>query len=68
MAEQGNHRRETEGNRMSEVKEQWKEQGVVLPAKSSALAVSGGSPVGAYLAQHGVGTGGTAEASRARGL
>jgi hypothetical protein len=45
---------------MSEVKEQWKEQGVIVPAaKSSALAVNGGSPVGAYLAQHGVGTGGT---------
>src|SRR5262245_56379382 len=60
MAEQGNHLRETEESRMSEVKEQWKEQGVVVPAaKSSALAVNGGSPVGAYLAQHGVGTGGT---------
>jgi hypothetical protein len=42
---------------MSEVKEQWKEQGVVVPAaKSSALAVNGGSAVGAYLAEHGVGT------------
>ena len=27
-------------------------------AKSSALAVNGGSPVGAYLAEHGVGAGG----------
>ena len=44
---------------MSEVKEQWKEQGVIVPAaKSSALAVNGSSPIGAYLAQHGVGTGG----------
>jgi hypothetical protein len=60
VAEQGNHRRETEEMEMSEVKEQWKEQGVVVPAaKSSALVVKGSSPVGAYLAQHGVGTGGT---------
>src|SRR5262249_6693620 len=60
VAEQGNHRRETEESRMSEVKEQWNEQGIIVPAaKSSALAVNGGSPVGAYLAQHGVGTGGT---------
>jgi hypothetical protein len=45
---------------MSEIKEQWKEQGVIVPAaKSSALAVNGGSPVGAYLAQHAVGTNGT---------
>jgi hypothetical protein len=59
VAEQGNHRREKEESRMSEVKEQWKEQGVIVPAaKSSALAVNGSSPVGAYLAQHGVGTGG----------
>jgi hypothetical protein len=60
MAEQGNDRRETEETEMSEVKEQWKEQGVVVPAvKSSALAVNGSSPVGSYLAQHGVGTSGT---------
>jgi hypothetical protein len=45
---------------MSEVKERWKEQGVVVPAaKSSVLAVNGSSPVGSYLAQHGVGTSGT---------
>jgi hypothetical protein len=46
---------------MSEAKEQWKQEGAVVPAaKSSALAVNGGSlPVGAYLAQHGVGTNGT---------
>src|SRR5262249_23585607 len=45
---------------MSEVKQQWREQGVVVPmAKSSALAMNGGSPVGAYLAQHAVGTSGT---------
>jgi hypothetical protein len=44
---------------MSEINKQWKEQGVIVPAaKSPALAVNGGSPVGAYLAQHGVGTGG----------
>jgi hypothetical protein len=44
---------------MSEVNEQWKEQGVIVPAaKSSALAANGSSPVGTYLAQHGVGTGG----------
>src|SRR5262245_19496941 len=45
---------------MSEVKEQWKEHGVVVPkAKSSALVMNGSSPVGAYLAQHAVGTSGT---------
>src|SRR5262249_29621632 len=34
-------------------------RGVIVPAaKSSALAVNGGSPVGTYLAQHGVGIGG----------
>jgi RecA-family ATPase len=59
VAEQGNHTRATKGTEMSEVKEQWKEQGVIVPAaKSSALAVNGSSSVGSYLAQHGVGTGG----------
>src|SRR5262245_17739302 len=59
VAEQGNHRRETEEIRMSEVKEQWKEQGVVVPAaKSMGLAGNGSSAVGAYLAEHGVGTSG----------
>jgi hypothetical protein len=45
---------------MSEtLKQQRQEQGVIVPmAKSSALAVNGSSPVGAYLAQHSVGTGG----------
>src|SRR5262245_61066100 len=44
---------------MSEVKQQWKSQGVVVPAaKSSALAANGSSPVGAYLAQPGVGPSG----------
>jgi hypothetical protein len=59
VAEQGNHRRETEETEMSEVKEQGKEQGIIVPAaKSPTLAVNGSSPVGSYLAQHGVGTGG----------
>jgi hypothetical protein len=59
VAEQGNHTRATKGTEMSEVKEQWKEQGVVVPAaKSSALAANGSSSVGSYLAQHGIGTGG----------
>jgi hypothetical protein len=45
---------------MSEVKEQWKDQGVVVPmSKSSAPSMNGSSPVGAYLAQHAVGTSGT---------
>jgi hypothetical protein len=52
--------RQRKERKVSEVKEQWKEQGAVVPmAKSSALAMNGSSPVGAYLAQHAVGTSGT---------
>jgi hypothetical protein len=42
------------------LKQQRQEQGAIVPAgKSSMPAVGGSSPVGAYLIQHGVGTGGT---------
>jgi hypothetical protein len=41
------------------LKQQREQQGVIVPAaKSSALTMNGSSPVGSYLAQHGVGTGG----------
>src|SRR5262245_6169604 len=42
------------------LKQQRQVQGIIVPAaRNSTLAVNGSSPVGAYLAQHGIGTGGT---------
>jgi hypothetical protein len=43
---------------MSEVKQQWKDQGAVVPMAKTALGMNGSSPVANYLAQHGVGTSG----------